>query len=131
MSNAAEKARNSMDKLADKAKMITNVGFAFQHAAALVGRFTSAMDACVQVYEEESVATKKLETLMLNNVDATAEQIQSIKDLTAAQQDWLFRICACLRKSRRGLFHTFSSVGNLRRGLFCIRYSFFLPAFCP
>jgi hypothetical protein len=86
MSNAAEKARNSMDKLADKAKMITNVGFAFQHAAALVGRFTSAMDACVQAYEEESVATKKLETLMRNNVDATAEQIQSIKDLTAAQQ---------------------------------------------
>jgi hypothetical protein len=86
ISGAATKAAGGMDKLAGKANKIANIGFAFQHITAVVGKFTAAMDKCVKAYEMQAVAEKKLETLMRNNVSATDAQIQSIKDLTAAQQ---------------------------------------------
>ena len=86
ISGAAAQATGKLEKLTKTATAITNIGFAFQHAAALVGKFTAAMDKCVQAYNVQAVAEKKLETLMRNNIGATDAQIQSIKDLTAAQQ---------------------------------------------
>ncbi|MDR2652187.1 MAG: hypothetical protein LBC68_07730 [Prevotellaceae bacterium] len=86
ISTAAAKATGSMEKLTKTAKTIANIGFAVQHVTALVGKFTAAMDKCVQAYNVQAVAEKKLETLMRNNISATDAQIQSIKDLTAAQQ---------------------------------------------
>jgi hypothetical protein len=86
ISGAATQAHTKMNKLADAANKIANIGFAFQHAAALVGKFTAAMDKCVKAYEMQAVAEKKLETLMRNSMAATDVQIKNIKDLTAAQQ---------------------------------------------
>jgi hypothetical protein len=86
ISNAATQATGKLEKLTKTATAITNIGFAFQHAAALVGKFTAAMDKCVQAYNVQAVAEKKLETLMRNSMSATDAQIQSIKDLTSAQQ---------------------------------------------
>jgi hypothetical protein len=86
LTGAAEKAVSKMDELREKANFVVNIGFAFQHVTALIGKFTAAMDKCVQAYNTQAVAEKKLETLMRNNIGATGEQIQSIKDLTAAQQ---------------------------------------------
>jgi hypothetical protein len=86
LQGAASKASTAMDKLHRKVNIFANLGFAVQHAAAVIGKFTAAMDKCVRAYELQAVAEKKLETLMRNNIGATADQIQSIKDLTSAQQ---------------------------------------------
>ncbi|MDR0726412.1 MAG: hypothetical protein LBF59_10465, partial [Prevotellaceae bacterium] len=86
ISTAAAKATSSMEKLTGKAKSITNTGFTFQHVTAIVGKFTAAMDKCVQAYNVQAVAEKKLETLMHNSMSATESQIQSIKDLASMQQ---------------------------------------------
>ncbi|MDR3350360.1 MAG: hypothetical protein LBN98_01765 [Prevotellaceae bacterium] len=86
ISGAAQKATGAMDKLHARANKIANIGFAFQHTMAVIGKFTAAMDKCVKAYEMQSVAEKKLETLMRNSMSATGAQIQGIKDLTAAQQ---------------------------------------------
>ncbi|MDR0582261.1 MAG: hypothetical protein LBG31_04775 [Prevotellaceae bacterium] len=86
ISKAAKTANTSMAKLERSAHLVANIGFAYQHAMAVVGKFTAAMDKCVKAYEMQAVAEKKLETLMRNNIGATDAQIQSIKDLTAAQQ---------------------------------------------
>jgi hypothetical protein len=86
ISGAAQKATTSMEKLRNKANTIANIGFAVQHATALYNKFAGAIDKCVKAYELQAVSEKKLETLMRNNVSATDEQIQQIKDLTAAQQ---------------------------------------------
>ena len=86
LSEAAEKATSSIEKLNKKAALLANIGFAVHHITGLYNRLSGAIDNCVQAYNVQAVAEKKLETLMRNSMGATNEQIQSIKDLTAAQQ---------------------------------------------
>jgi hypothetical protein len=86
ISGAAQQATGKMRKLTDTANKVANIGFAFQHVTAVMGKFTAAMDKCVKAYEMQAVAEKKLETLMRNSMSATEGQVKGIKDLTAAQQ---------------------------------------------
>jgi len=86
ISGAAQQATGSMDKLKNKIHTIANLGFAVQHVMGLYNKLSGSIDKCVQAYNVQAVAEKKLETLMHNSMGATDAQIQSIKDLTAAQQ---------------------------------------------
>ena len=86
LQGAATRTATAMEKLRSKVNFLSNLGFAIQHAAGLYNKLSGSIDKCVQAYNVQAVAEKKLETLMRNSMNATSVQIQSIKDLTAAQQ---------------------------------------------
>jgi hypothetical protein len=86
ITQSSKAATNGIDKMANTAKKIANIGFAFQHVFSVFNRISSAVSGCVRAYEAQSTAEKKLETLMRNSIGATDAEIQSIKDLTSAQQ---------------------------------------------
>jgi hypothetical protein len=67
-------------------QQIRDVGLAFQTVNNAVGALTGALENCKQSYLQQSVAETRLTQLMRNNIDATGDEIQSIKDLASEQQ---------------------------------------------
>jgi hypothetical protein len=65
---------------------IRDAGLAFEAVNNMFGRLTAVLDRCTEASNRQQEAEAKLSVVMRNTMGATDEQIQSIKDLAAAQQ---------------------------------------------
>lgn len=81
-----EIARTESTKLRDDLLKITQVGASFQHVVAGMQQLTGLMGTYTAASSAQVEAETKLATNMRNTMGARDEEIQSIKDLCAAQQ---------------------------------------------
>lgn len=65
---------------------IRDAGLAFEAVNNMFGRMEAALDRCTAANNIQQEAEAKLTIVMRNTMDASAEEIQSIRDLAAAQQ---------------------------------------------
>ena len=79
----AEKVNGSMDRLGKSAFRLNNI---LSVAGMVIGRVSSSMKAFTEANQAQQEAETKLARVMRNTMDASDDEIQSIKDLTAAQQ---------------------------------------------
>ena len=79
----AEKVNGSMDRLGKSAFRLNNI---LSVAGMVIGRVSSSMKAFTEANLAQQEAETKLARVMRNTMDASDDEIQSIKDLTAAQQ---------------------------------------------
>lgn len=79
----AEKVNGSMDRLGKSAFRLNNI---LSVAGMVIGRVSSSMKAFTEANQAQQEAETKLARVMRNTMDASDNEIQSIKDLTAAQQ---------------------------------------------
>lgn len=79
----AEKVNGSMDRLGKSAFRLNNI---LSVAGMVIGRASSSMKAFTEANQAQQEAETKLARVMRNTMDASADEVQSIKDLTAAQQ---------------------------------------------
>jgi len=79
----AKSTTSLFDRISASAIKLNNI---FQLASSAVSTITSAFDSCVQANQAQQEAEAKLAQVMRNTMDASAEQVESIKALTAAQQ---------------------------------------------
>lgn len=86
LGNEAQATGQKTDGLADK---MSKLGMASLGVNAVIGAFQKlwgVMEACSGAYEKQSMAEQKLEVAMRNKMGATEDDINAIKQLTAAQQ---------------------------------------------
>jgi hypothetical protein len=81
-----KKTTGSMEKLTKTIGLIANAGFAFKHVRSAIINVSNAVRELESGYIEESIAIKKLETLMRNSIGATDDEIKSVLELASAQQ---------------------------------------------
>ena len=79
----SSKTTSLFEKVGVAAVRLNNI---FQLASTAVSMVTGAFDSCVQANQAQQEAETKLAQVMRNTMDASGEQIESIKALTAAQQ---------------------------------------------
>ena len=79
----ADKVNGSMDRLGKSAFRLNNI---LSVAGMVIGRVSSSMKAFTEANQAQQEAETKLAQVMRNTMDASDNEIQSIKDLAAAQQ---------------------------------------------
>lgn len=79
----ADKVNGSMDRLGKSAFRLNNI---LSVAGMVIGRVSSSMKAFTEANQAQQEAETKLARVMRNTMDASDNEIQSIKDLAAAQQ---------------------------------------------
>ena len=79
----SSKTTSLFEKVGVAAVRLNNI---FQLASTAVSMVTGAFDSCVEANQAQQEAETKLAQVMRNTMDASGEQIESIKALTAAQQ---------------------------------------------
>ena len=79
-------ANTNSDELRDSLLKINNVTHSFQNAAQGIQELTGALLDLTDTYATQQVNETRLANNMRNTMDARDEDIQSIKDLCAAQQ---------------------------------------------
>ena len=80
-------ANVSGDKLRDSLLKFNNISTSFQNAAQGIQELTGTLLDLTDSYATQQVNETRLANNMRNTMDARDEDIQSIKDLTAAQQE--------------------------------------------
>lgn len=83
---AAGKTNSAVGKLEDTLTRIGSVSFGINFIVDTIGKLWNMMEACEGAYRKQEEAETKLAQVMQNTMNATSEDIQLIKDLTAAQQ---------------------------------------------
>ena len=81
-----EKAKNSSTKLRDKLLEFNQAAQAFQNLTSGVQQLVGVFGQFSQAYADQEAAQTRLAVNMRNTMDAREEDIQSILDLVAAQQ---------------------------------------------
>lgn len=79
----ADKVNGSMDRLGKSAFRLNNI---LSVAGMVIGRVSSSMKAFTEANQAQQEAETKLAQVMRNTMDASDDEIQSIKDLATAQQ---------------------------------------------
>lgn len=83
---AMDNAKTSTQKLGASMRDLASVQMAMNGLTQIVGRMQSSFQGLANVYAIQEQAERQLSTVMANTMGATADQVQEIKDLTAAQQ---------------------------------------------
>ncbi|MDR1975173.1 MAG: hypothetical protein LBQ31_10980 [Bacteroidales bacterium] len=83
---SVSKLGKTFNKLYVASNRIAQIGFAFHHVMGAIKGVNSAVSGLQAAYEEEQVAVNKLAQVMSNTMGLRRENIQSVLDLTAAQQ---------------------------------------------
>lgn len=86
LGNEVQATGRKTDSLSDK---MAKFGMATMGMSAVIGAFQklwSVMEACSSAYDMQAMAEQKLEVAMRNKMGATEDDINAIKQLTAAQQ---------------------------------------------
>lgn len=86
ITQATSVANTTVNKFTQNIQKIRDVGFAFQTISSAIGGVTDALSGCQDLYNIQSQAETRLETVMRQRTGATDEQINSIKELASAQQ---------------------------------------------
>lgn len=76
----------SVDKTQGLFSKLSTVSFGINNIVGTVNTITSSMGSFTEANQAQQEAEARLAQVMKNTMDATAGEIQSIKDLTAAQQ---------------------------------------------
>ncbi len=86
ITKATQIANVTVNKFQSSISKLRDAGLAFDAVNNSVGKLTSALGECQDLYNIQAQAEKKLETVMRQRINATDEEIQSIKNLASAQQ---------------------------------------------
>ncbi|MDR0814760.1 MAG: hypothetical protein LBN37_03295 [Bacteroidales bacterium] len=81
-----DKASDKVNKFVGLSQKIAYVGIAFQSVMGAINKVNSVMSGMVNAYKEGVVAENKLAQVMRNTMGAGRDELQSILELTAAQQ---------------------------------------------
>lgn len=84
--DAIEQVKNEADKLNGSLINSNQITQAFEQVSSAVQEVQSVMHDLTDAYAVQAQAETRLATVMRNTMDATEDEIQSIKDLTSAQQ---------------------------------------------
>ena len=84
--DAIEQVKNEADKLNGSLINSNQIAQAFEQVSSAVQEVQSVMHDLTDAYAVQAQAETRLATVMRNTMDATEDEIQSIKDLTSAQQ---------------------------------------------
>lgn len=84
--DAIEQVKNEADKLNGSLINSNQIAQAFEQVSSAVQEVQSVMHDLTDAYAGQAQAETRLATVMRNTMDATEDEIQSIKDLTSAQQ---------------------------------------------
>ena len=84
--DAIEEVKNHADKVNSKLLNSNQLTQAFEQVTSAVQGLQSVMHGLTDAYAVQAQAETRLATVMRNTMDATDAEIQSVKDLTAAQQ---------------------------------------------
>lgn len=79
----ADKVNGAMDRIGKSAFRLNNI---LSVAGMVIGRVSSSMRAFTEANQAQQEAETKLARVMRNTMDASDDEIQSIKDLATAQQ---------------------------------------------
>jgi hypothetical protein len=82
----ADKTTKSVNKLNDNLANLANIGFVIRHVAGAFKAVNSAVSKFTDAYKAQSVAETNLATAMRNTMNATDDEINSIKRLASEQQ---------------------------------------------
>lgn len=86
LEDAANRTTGAVSGLGDKLSKLGLAGMGINFITSCFGRLYNAMQACEGAYNAQHTVETKLETAMRNTMGATMDDVQAIKDLTAAQQ---------------------------------------------
>lgn len=84
--SSAERTESATKRATDALMKFGSVGIGISFVAGCFGKLYSAMQACEGAYNAQHTVETKLEQAMRNTMGATLEDVQAVKDLTAAQQ---------------------------------------------
>ena len=87
LGGSIEQAKNSSEGLKTSLLNFNQAVGAIQNVAAAFSQVSSAVNGMTQFYAAQVEAETKLQTVMRNTMDATDDEVQSIKDLCSAQQE--------------------------------------------
>ena len=87
LGGSIEQAKNSSEGLKTSLLNFNQAVGAIQNVAAAFSQVSSAVSGMTQFYAAQVEAETKLQTVMRNTMDATDDEVQSIKDLCSAQQE--------------------------------------------
>lgn len=82
----ANEVASSVGGLNTKLLNFNSAVVAIRTVTGAFGKLKGEMDGMIAAYDVQAEAELKLETVMRNHMNATAEEIQSIKDLASAEQ---------------------------------------------
>ena len=85
--SAIEQVKNEADKLNSSLINSNQIAQAFEQVGSAVQGLQSVMHELTDAYAVQAQAEARLATVMRNTMDATEDEIQSIKDLASAQQE--------------------------------------------
>ena len=83
---AIEQVRNEAEKVNSSLINSNQIAQAFEQVSSAVQGLQSVMHDLTDAYSVQAAAEARLEQMMRNTMDATEDEIQSIKDLASAQQ---------------------------------------------
>lgn len=86
VTGSATKATSAVSNLHKKISALSNIGFVATHAIRAFKALNGAIKGAQQAYNAQMVAERQLEQVMRNTMNATDDEIQSIKDLASEQQ---------------------------------------------
>lgn len=86
ISQSAVTATSRVNSFSASMERIRDAGLAFETVNNMFGKLTGMLDGCTAANNVQKEAETKLAQVMRNTMDASNEEIQSIKDLAAAQQ---------------------------------------------
>lgn len=87
LGGSIEQAKNSSEGLKTSLLNFNQAVGAIQNVAAAFSQVSSAVSGMTQFYAAQVEAETKLQIVMRNTMDATDDEVQSIKDLCSAQQE--------------------------------------------
>ena len=87
LGGSIEQAKNSSEGLKTSLLNFNQAVGAIQNVAAAFSQVSSAVSGMTQFYAAQVEAETKLQTVMRNTMDATDDEVRSIKDLCSAQQE--------------------------------------------
>ena len=80
---AIERSRSKLDTLGNAAFKLNNI---FSLASGVIGRVSSSLKTCEGANQAQQEAETKLARVMQNTMGASADEVEAIKELAAAQQ---------------------------------------------
>lgn len=87
LGKAIDQVSNSSRELASSFVKFASISQIAENAASAFGQLNDVMKGLTEAYSAQSIAETRLAQAMANTMGATAEEVQSIKDLCSAQQE--------------------------------------------
>ena len=86
VTGSASKATDAMSKFTSNIKNLANIGFVVTHAYRVFKKLSGAISDAQKAYNMQMVAERQLEQVMRNTINATDDEIRSIKEFASIQQ---------------------------------------------